>query len=65
MILDYEQPLILHIASGALSPSLMTGIGMAYLPAEFSKPGTELQIDVRGRQFPAQVVKKPFYKPAK
>jgi aminomethyltransferase len=40
----------------------MTGIGMAYLPAQYSKPGTELQIDVRGRLFPAKVVKKPFYK---
>jgi len=54
-----------ELASGALSPSLMTGIGMAYLPPEFSKPGTALQIDVRGRLFPAEVVKKPFYKPAK
>ena len=52
-----------ELASGALSPSLMTGIGMAYLPAQFSKPGTALQIDVRGRLFPAAVVKKPFYKP--
>jgi aminomethyltransferase len=52
-----------ELASGALSPSLMTGIGMAYLPAEYSKPGTDLQIDVRGRLFPAKVVKKPFYKP--
>jgi aminomethyltransferase len=51
-----------ELASGALSPSLMTGIGMAYLPAQYSKPGTELQIDVRGRLFPAKVVKKPFYK---
>lgn len=51
-----------ELASGALSPSLMTGIGMAYLPAEFSKPGTDLNIDVRGRLFPAKVVKKPFYK---
>jgi aminomethyltransferase len=53
-----------ELASGVLSPSLMTGIGMAYLPAEFSKPGTPLQIEVRGRLFPAEVVKKPFYKPA-
>ncbi|MFZ9937461.1 MAG: glycine cleavage system aminomethyltransferase GcvT [Luteolibacter sp.] len=53
-----------ELASGALSPSLMTGIGMAYLPPDFSKPGTALQIDVRGRLFPAEVVKKPFYKPA-
>ena len=51
-----------ELASGALSPSLMTGIGMAYLPIEHSKLGTDLQIDVRGRLFPAQVVKKPFYK---
>jgi aminomethyltransferase len=51
-----------ELASGALSPSLMTGIGMAYLPAEFAKPGTNLNIDVRGRLFPAKVVKKPFYK---
>jgi aminomethyltransferase len=35
---------------------------MAYLPIALAKPGTPLQIDVRGRQFPAQVVKKPFYK---
>lgn len=54
-----------ELASGVLSPSLMSGIGMAYLPAAFSKPGTDLSIDVRGRLFPAKVVKKPFYKPAK
>ena len=54
-----------ELSSGALSPSLMTGIGMAYLPADYSKPGTALQIDVRGRLFPAKVVKKPFYRPDK
>ncbi len=52
-----------ELSSGVLSPSLMTGIGMAYLPAEFSEIGTPLQIEVRGRFFPAEVVKKPFYKP--
>lgn len=53
-----------ELSSGVLSPSLMTGIGMAYLPIEHSKLGTLVQIDVRGRKFPAKVVKKPFYKPA-
>ena len=57
-----EGAVIGELASGALSPSLMAGIGMAYLPPDFSKPGTALQIDVRGRLFPAEVVKKPFYK---
>ncbi len=51
-----------ELASGVLSPSLMSGIGMAYLPARFSKPGTPVQIEVRGKLFPAEVVKKPFYK---
>jgi aminomethyltransferase len=51
-----------ELSSGVLSPSLMTGIGMAYLPAQYSTIGSELCIDVRGRLFPFQVVKKPFYK---
>jgi aminomethyltransferase len=51
-----------ELSSGVLSPSLMTGIGMAYLPAALAVPGTELRIDVRGRLFPARVVKKPFYR---
>jgi len=51
-----------ELSSGGLSPSLMTGIGMAYLPTPFAQPGTPLQIDVRGRLCPAKVVKKPFYK---
>jgi aminomethyltransferase len=53
-----------ELSSGVLSPSLMTGIGMAYLPAEHAAIGTPLQIEVRGRSTPAQVVRKPFYKPA-
>ena len=52
-----------ELSSGVLSPSLMTGIGMAYLPIEFTKLGTVVNIDVRGRKFSAKVVKKPFYKP--
>jgi aminomethyltransferase len=40
----------------------MKGIAMAYVPVEYAKVGTELQIDVRGKKFPAVVVKKPFYK---
>jgi aminomethyltransferase len=48
--------------SGGLSPSLGCGIGLAYLPAEFAKPGTAIEIDVRGRRFPAQVEKKPLWR---
>ena len=51
-----------ELTSGVLSPSLNIGIAMAYLPTPFAKLGTPVQIDVRGRRFPAIVVKKPFYK---
>ena len=61
-VTDAAGQVIGELASGALSPSLLTGIGLAYLPAEHAKPGSILHIDVRGRQFPAQVVNKPFYK---
>ncbi|KAB2641478.1 MAG: glycine cleavage system aminomethyltransferase GcvT [Verrucomicrobia bacterium] len=61
-VLATDGTLLGELASGVLSPSLMTGIAMAYLPTAFSQLGTPLQIDVRGRQFPAIVVKKPFYK---
>jgi aminomethyltransferase len=59
-----EGEVIGELASGVLSPSLMTGIGMAYLPIAHTKLGTLLNIDVRGRKFSAKVVKKPFYKSA-
>ena len=51
-----------EIASGGVSPSLKKGIGMAYLPIEHSKPGTAIDIDIRGRKLKATIVKKPFYK---
>jgi aminomethyltransferase len=51
-----------EIGSGALSPSLGIGIGMAYLPPALAKIDTALEIGIRSRQFPARVVKKPFYK---
>ena len=53
-----------EVSSGTQSPSLGLGIGMAYLPVESSKPGTKIEIDIRGRRFPAEVVKKPFYQHA-
>ena len=48
--------------SGALSPSLGEGIALAYLPPALQVPGTPLEIEVRGRRYPANVVTLPFYK---
>lgn len=51
-----------EVVSGTQSPSLNVGIGLGYVPPEFAKPGTELEIEIRGRRNPAVVVAKPIYK---
>lgn len=54
-----------RVVSGTQSPSLGVGIGMGYVPPEFSRPQTDLEIEIRGRRAPARVVAKPIYrKPA-
>ena len=33
-----------------MSPSLEVGIGMGYVRADLAEPGTEIEIDVRGKR---------------
>jgi aminomethyltransferase len=51
-----------EVTSGTLSPCLQVGIGMAYVAADRAQPGTELEIDVRGKVRPAEVRTKPLYR---
>jgi aminomethyltransferase len=53
-----------EVTSGTQSPMLDVGIGMGYVPAGSSAPGTRLVIDVRGKPRRAEVSKKPLYKKA-
>jgi aminomethyltransferase len=50
------------VTSGTQTPFLKKAIGMAYLPIADTAPGTELEIEIRGRRTPARVVPLPFYK---
>jgi aminomethyltransferase len=50
------------VTSGTLSPSLDVGIGMAYVAAELAEPGTEIEIDVRGKPRAARIESKPLYR---
>jgi aminomethyltransferase len=50
--------------SGTQSPSLNVGIGLGYVPPQFAKPGTAIQIEIRGKLFAAEVVAKPIYRRA-
>jgi aminomethyltransferase len=49
------------VTSGTLSPCLEVGIGMAYLPVAAAEPGTEIEVDVRGKRRAAEVKDKPLY----
>jgi aminomethyltransferase len=53
-----------HVTSGTQTPHLKKAIGMAYLPASHTAPGSEFEVDVRGRRLRARVVPMPFYKRA-
>lgn len=50
------------VTSGTMSPMRKIGIGMGYVKTEYSKAGTEICIDMRGRNLKAVVVKPPFRK---
>ena len=50
-----------EVTSGTHSPMLDKGIGMGYVPAASATPGTEILIDVRGKERRATIVPKPIY----
>jgi aminomethyltransferase len=51
-----------RVTSGLFSPSLNKGIGMGYVSIEHAGVGTQLDVLIRGKAVPSQVVKPPFYK---
>lgn len=59
---DSEDGNIGEVTSGTQSPSLSSGIGLGLVGAEFAKVGAPIEIEIRGRRFPAEIVKKPIYR---
>lgn len=51
-----------RVTSGSFAPYLKKAIGLCYLPPSAWSPGTEIEIDIRGRAVKGQVVPTPFYK---
>lgn len=50
------------ITSGTLSPTLGYPIALAYVPTALSKLNQLVDVEIRGKVYPATVVKRPFYK---
>jgi aminomethyltransferase len=61
-IADASGNTIGKVTSGTQSPTLNKAIGMGYVSAEFSKPGTEIFIMIRDKPIKAVICKIPFLK---
>ena len=51
-----------EVTSGSVSPSLGKAVALALVKADCAAIGTVLQVEIRGKQFPATGVDLPFYK---
>ncbi|MGC0238528.1 glycine cleavage system aminomethyltransferase GcvT [Arthrobacter sp. SD76] len=54
-----------EVTSGQPSPTLGYPVAMAYVDVEHTAPGTALDVDLRGKAEPFEVVELPFYKRSK
>ena len=59
-ILDADGTRVGEVSSGAFSPCLGKNVAMGYVQKAHAKAGTQLQVSVRGKAAPAEVVKMPF-----
>ena len=60
-----DQTPIGTVTSGSFVPYLEKSIAMGYVLPRLSKPGTNLDIEIRGSHVPAKIVELPFYQRAK
>jgi aminomethyltransferase len=61
-IFSQDENEIGSITSGTFGPSINGSIAMGYLKYNFTKPGTKIFLEVRGKKYEASVTKLPFYK---
>jgi aminomethyltransferase len=63
-ILRQGQPVGI-VTSGTLSPTLGSAIALGYVPIHLAQPGQPVEVEIRGKSYPATVVKRPFYRAKK
>lgn len=67
-IARHDYPIIINdrqvgiVTSGTMSPTLGQAIAIAYVPSEFARLGQTVGVEIRGKNHPAAIVKKPFYR---
>lgn len=58
----FEGETVGEVTSGTLAPTVGKAIALAYVTKPLSKVGQALEVEIRGKNYPASVVKKPFYR---
>jgi aminomethyltransferase len=58
----FEDIEIGEVTSGSVAPSLGVAVAMAFVEPEFADYGRTLNVEIRGKPFPAEIVDLPFYK---
>ena len=61
-VFSVEGDKIGSITSGTFGPSVEASIAMGYVKCNFTKPGTKILLEVRGKKYDAIVSELPFYK---
>lgn len=57
----YQGEPVGRVTSGSYSPTLDSSIAMGYVLVRYADPGQKLDVDIRGRPTPVEVVPLPFY----
>ena len=60
IVCDHNDNQIGNITSGGFGPTINGPISMGYVSAEFSEPGTQVNLLVRNKSLPARVTPMPF-----
>jgi aminomethyltransferase len=50
------------VTSGTYTPTLQKAVGLAFMPVSYSRPGTDILIQIRDHHAGARIVELPFYK---
>ena len=61
-IQDASGEIVGEVTSGGWSPTLEAGIALALIKHNSSKIGTELTVEIRGKEHACKIVKRPFIK---
>ncbi|EFV77545.1 aminomethyltransferase [Bacillus sp. 2_A_57_CT2] len=56
------EELIGEVTTGTQSPTLKKNIGLVLIKKEHADPGTDLEVEIRGKRLKAKIAATPFYK---